>query len=255
MRRIILVIVAALAFCGSLQADDNPHPYDLEVGSAYVVSRRTAVMPEVEPADPMAALEKVKRIPVGGAFKILGIRMKDETPWYKVCAITADKKHIGIGFISGVALLGQTLTPFAMESSQAASPKEPRKPTEGSYSIASFRDVDYGDPDTMRRIRRREYRVHLTRELTEPELKAIAEEVIAQAPPLDAILVFLYLPDSQPTGGYTAGRATSTHPTGNGETPLFPQRRNSLWITEESSVLSQRRCWLVFLCRRNRLFF
>lgn len=208
MRCYILIAIAALVLASSARAADYVDPHDLKVGSAYVVSRQTPVMPAVEPADPMAALGKMKQIPVGGAFKVYASQMKNGKPWYKVRAIGPDKKQIGSGFINSTALLGQSLTPYGKQTSRPASQKPSPKPTTQRYTIASSEDLDYRNPKTMKRIRRKEYRVHLKKELSQAELKGVAEDVIAQAPPVDAIVIFLYLPDSEPTGAFTAGKAT-----------------------------------------------
>jgi len=98
---------------------DSPHvamspspslyPLDLEVGIAYLVSRQTPLMPFHSPADPMAALQQMKRIPKGGIFKVLEADKKEGTPWYRVVAFDQRNKRIGTGWINSTALLGQRL--------------------------------------------------------------------------------------------------------------------------------------------------
>lgn len=208
MKRNVLIMIAILAMVGSSWATDYLDPHDLRVGSAYIVSRRTPLMPEVEPADPMAALSKMKQIPVGGVFKIYGIHMKNGKPWYRVRALTANKKQIGSGFINSAALFGQTLRPYVEPPNQAVHKNSQPKLAVRVYRITSSKELDYRNRKTMHLIRRKEYRVHLKKDVSQAELRAIAEDVIAQAPPVDAVVVFFYLPESEPTGVYTAGKAT-----------------------------------------------
>ena len=87
-------------------------PMKLRTGQAFFVSKETPLMPEIEPADPLAALQRMKQIPKGGAFKISEIRKKGTSPWYRVVAIDQNKKRIGDGWINSTALLGQDLKPY-----------------------------------------------------------------------------------------------------------------------------------------------
>jgi hypothetical protein len=87
-------------------------PQKLRTGQAFFVSKETPLMPELEPADPLAALQRMIQIPKGGAFKISEIRKKGTSPWYRVVAIDQNKKRIGEGWINSTALLGQDLKPY-----------------------------------------------------------------------------------------------------------------------------------------------
>ena len=208
MKCICMIAISTLAFVNSVYAADYLNVYDLKIGAAYVVSRQTPLMSEVDPADPIAALKKMKQIPIGGTFEITGIQVRDGKPWYKVRAISPDQKEIGDGFINSVALLGQTLRAAQKQSPRTDLAKTTHSRAGQSYVITSSRNFNYRNPKTRQLIRRKEYRVHLRKEHSQMELKRVAEEVIAQAPPVDAIVVFLYLPDSEPTGAYTAGKGT-----------------------------------------------
>lgn len=86
-------------------------PRNLDVGGAYVVSRETPLMPELDPEDPIAALRRMKQIPKGGAFKILGVAKRASSPWYRVAAIDNKGGKIGAGWINSTALVGQELKP------------------------------------------------------------------------------------------------------------------------------------------------
>lgn len=85
------------------------NPLELEVGQTYIVAKRTPLMPSHSPADPIAALQKMKQIPKGGAFKVLDTFNKRGNPWYRVIAFDQRKKQIGTGWINSTALLGQKL--------------------------------------------------------------------------------------------------------------------------------------------------
>ena len=87
-------------------------PLELEIGQAYIVSRQTALMPSLSPADPMSAIQQMKQIPKGGVFKVLETAKKRNTPWYKVIAFNQRKQRIGTGWINSTALLGQELKAY-----------------------------------------------------------------------------------------------------------------------------------------------
>ncbi len=84
-------------------------PRALDIGTKYVVSRSTPLMPSHSPSDPLEALKKMKRIPKGGSFKVVKVYKKRTTPWYEVIAKGKDKKSLGAGWINSTALVGQQL--------------------------------------------------------------------------------------------------------------------------------------------------
>ncbi len=88
------------------------NPLELEIGQAYVVSRQTPLMPSHNPADPMEALQQMKKIPKWGVFKVLQTVKKRGNPWYKVDAFNQRKYRIGTGWINSTALLGQELKAY-----------------------------------------------------------------------------------------------------------------------------------------------
>ena len=71
-------------------------------------------MPEFEPTDPLAAIQRMKQIPKGGAFKVYEVRKRSGTGtlWYRVAAVDQRKKKIGSGWINSIALLGQELKAY-----------------------------------------------------------------------------------------------------------------------------------------------
>lgn len=90
----------------------NLNPKELEVGQIYILSKQTPLMPSHSPADPIAALQKMKQIPKGGVFKILETIKPRGNPWYKVVVFDQRKKRIGTGWINSTALLGQELKAY-----------------------------------------------------------------------------------------------------------------------------------------------
>lgn len=73
-------------------------------GVEYKLTRRTPLMPEVDPADPAAAIMAMQWLDAGVIFRVHAIQMKAETPWYRV--VTRDWKS---GWINSIALLGQNV--------------------------------------------------------------------------------------------------------------------------------------------------
>lgn len=88
------------------------NPLELEVGQAYIVTKQTPLMPSHSPADPIAALQKMKQIPEGGGFKVHHTFDKKGNPWYRVSAFDQRKKQIGTGWINSTALFGQQVKAY-----------------------------------------------------------------------------------------------------------------------------------------------
>lgn len=85
------------------------HAYSLELGQSYYLAKQTPLAQEMRPADPMAALKRMKYIPAGYAIKIIGRSKVYGTPWYKVIVKDRKGSHRGSGWINSTALLGQEL--------------------------------------------------------------------------------------------------------------------------------------------------
>jgi len=79
----------------------------LRVGQVFQLSKETPLAPELEPADPMAALQRIQRLPLRTTIKVLRVAMKQQTPWYFVEATSPSKSSLGSGWINGAALMGQ----------------------------------------------------------------------------------------------------------------------------------------------------
>jgi hypothetical protein len=80
----------------------------LRVGQTLRLSKRTPLMPELEPADPLAALRKIRRLPPGTTIRVLKVGMKLQTPWYFVEAEEPFRDIPIYGWINSIALMGQS---------------------------------------------------------------------------------------------------------------------------------------------------
>ncbi len=90
---------------------EQQYPLDptqsLRVGQVFELSKETPLMPELEPADPMAAMQRVLRLPPRTSIKILGVGMKQQTLWYSVEATSPSKSSSAGGWINSITLMGQ----------------------------------------------------------------------------------------------------------------------------------------------------
>jgi len=80
----------------------------MKVGQIFQLTKETPLMPEMDPADPLAALSKMRKLPAGSYIKVSKIARKASSPWYQVSSIDRQKKNrLGTGWINSVALMGQ----------------------------------------------------------------------------------------------------------------------------------------------------
>lgn len=80
----------------------------LKVGSHIVLAKRTPLMPEMEPEDPMEALAKVKEISAGVSVEVVAVsKDKHGTRCYGVRLMGGDESEIASGWINSIALIGQ----------------------------------------------------------------------------------------------------------------------------------------------------
>lgn len=89
-------------------ASANTSPSSLQVSITYSISKKTPLMPELEPANPELALTKVISLPPGTEITVLKTSKKNNTLWYNVNA-KHNKIELGVGWINSSALYGQTL--------------------------------------------------------------------------------------------------------------------------------------------------
>lgn len=83
----------------------------LATGDRYTVTKRTPLMPEFRPRDPLFAvskkgLERIVWITKGESFVVMGTRMKRTIMWYQAEAFDKNGASLGKGWINSVALLG-----------------------------------------------------------------------------------------------------------------------------------------------------
>lgn len=79
-------------------------PLALEIRTTYAVSRETPLLPEVEPVDPVKAIEAIRYLKPRGEFTVMEVRVHHDAPWYRV------RTRVGEGWINSTALVGQELT-------------------------------------------------------------------------------------------------------------------------------------------------
>jgi hypothetical protein len=80
----------------------------LAVGQTMALSRQTPLMPELDPADPMAAIQRMRQLPAGSRIHIQAVARKHGSPWYQVRASSRSGSSLGSGWINGTALSGQS---------------------------------------------------------------------------------------------------------------------------------------------------
>lgn len=78
-------------------------PMGLTQGNTYRASGTLPIVPEIDPADPIAAIASIRRLSPGEEFTVLEMKRHDNTPWYHV------RTRLGEGWVNSVALLGQEL--------------------------------------------------------------------------------------------------------------------------------------------------
>ena len=79
----------------------------LRVGQLFELSKETPLMPELEPTDPMAALQRMRRLPPRTTIKVLKVSTKHFNQWYFVEARSPSISSLSTGWINGTALRWQ----------------------------------------------------------------------------------------------------------------------------------------------------
>ena len=78
----------------------------LKIGSWYRISEKTALMPELNPVDPLAAIEKIKYILPGAIIKVINMKWPSKNanfPWYYVeVKDKLDGYTVGKGWINSI---------------------------------------------------------------------------------------------------------------------------------------------------------
>ena len=87
----------------------------LEAGESYILAETTPLMPELRPADPIAAMDKIKKLPPGTKINIIQVIAKETgkpweygdpgSPWYQV-----EVPNLSLsGWINNIALIGDPI--------------------------------------------------------------------------------------------------------------------------------------------------
>lgn len=89
-------------------------PTTLQKGQVFFVSRRTPLMPYLDPPKGANGIAAVKYLLPGGAFKIYNVSYShgSEDPWYRVYGINPNGSHIGYGWVNSGVLFGQNLREY-----------------------------------------------------------------------------------------------------------------------------------------------
>ncbi len=80
----------------------------LKPGHSLRLTKVTALMPELNPADAMKAIERIRGLPAGTTIRIFRVAKKRGIPWYAVTAYGQGQTKLGVGWINSIALYGQT---------------------------------------------------------------------------------------------------------------------------------------------------
>lgn len=78
-------------------------PLSLVSATTYRASGEVPLAPELNPADPIAAIASIRRLSPGEEFTVLEATKRSNTPWYRV------RTRLGEGWINSTALLGQEI--------------------------------------------------------------------------------------------------------------------------------------------------
>jgi hypothetical protein len=110
-RKAIWHDLSVLQLRASKEADDRfplDPTQDMKVGQSFVLSQQTPLMPELDPEDPIAALQLVKQLAPGASIYVRRVAHKELEAWYYVEAKSASGASLGVGWINSTALIGQS---------------------------------------------------------------------------------------------------------------------------------------------------
>lgn len=101
-------ILLLLPFSGKISKNSKYTSYNsLLKNNTYSVSKKIPLMSEINPADPMNSLEKMRKIKAGSFIKILEVEHKGSFNWYKVKASNPKGNIIGYGWVNSAALMSE----------------------------------------------------------------------------------------------------------------------------------------------------
>jgi hypothetical protein len=83
-------------------------PLNLKLGTTYRLAKRTPLMPELEPVDPLKAIEDIRQMEVGTLVRVIAVQDLRNSPWYHVTVRNGSQAG-ATGWINSIALLGQDI--------------------------------------------------------------------------------------------------------------------------------------------------
>lgn len=96
----------------------------LKISKTYSISKETPLMPELEPKDPLNAMEKVIYLKTNTRINILSISRIHLNPWYEVSAKNKMGDFIGKGWINSTALMRQNIEQISDAKAEKKESKE-----------------------------------------------------------------------------------------------------------------------------------
>lgn len=79
----------------------------MKPGSQFTLIKETPLMAELESADAIESIGKIRRLPAGTLIRVKRVAKKNFTPWYEVDVMTGDGTPSASGWINSIALTGQ----------------------------------------------------------------------------------------------------------------------------------------------------
>jgi len=107
-----LRLISFFVFLFSISALAQPYLGDLTPGDTFTLSRKTPLLDELNPADPMEAISRAKYLPIGTEIKVISVSFQDTDknkygPWYSITVTKPSSLAETKGWINGTALVGQ----------------------------------------------------------------------------------------------------------------------------------------------------
>jgi len=98
-----------LAAKSVMENNDIPSldPSKLALNTPYKLSKKTPLLKEIEPEDPLRAIAEMRYLPAGTIFQVAKKTMHNRTPYYFIIAETEGQKVNG--WVNSIALIGQEL--------------------------------------------------------------------------------------------------------------------------------------------------
>ncbi|MCH7527113.1 MAG: GNAT family N-acetyltransferase [Planctomycetes bacterium] len=100
IRRVVKVKYPLTSTSGLERRSVSLDPYTLDVNATYILSRRTPLVDNPAPNDPLAAIARMRDMPPGSKIRVLrSVKVKGGL-WYEVIATDARGRRIGDALLS-----------------------------------------------------------------------------------------------------------------------------------------------------------